>query len=100
VLDMKTKRSLSVWLAALVALTLFLALAPAGFWELARTPVEFLWGAPAQLHNGLLEVSETIPVEEATRRLFKPLGRLHVVHRYPASTPDTPTGQQPNPPRR
>ncbi len=56
--------------------------------DLLSMPLASIWGSPGLLGTGILEVSENIePVQEATRRLFKPLGSVHLIRRYPPVTP-------------
>jgi hypothetical protein len=65
---------------------------------LLTQPLQALWGSPEQFQTGVLEVSGNIePVEAATRRLLKPLGKVRLTRHYPPS--DSPSPESPRTPR-
>ena len=64
--------------------------------NLLTQPLTSLLNSPHQLQTGVLEVSENIePVQEATRRLFKPLGVVHLIQRFPPSSSSDNSSQPP-----
>ena len=64
--------------------------APVSFTRLLTEPIHTLLGSPQQLQSGILEVSENVnTVQEATRRLFKPLGAVRLIRRLSVSPPST-----------
>jgi hypothetical protein len=73
--------------------------APVLLVQLLKEPLYSLWGTHHRLHAGVLEVSENFgTVEDATRRLLKPFGRVRLIRRVPAPVLPDNTLSTPPPP--
>jgi hypothetical protein len=57
--------------------------APLPLWEALLRPVEALFDVSDSLGNRAVDVSENMePVQDATRRLLKPIGNVSLTHRH------------------
>jgi hypothetical protein len=73
--------------------------APVLLIDLLKEPLYSLWGTHRQLKIGVLEVSENLDtLEEATRRLLRPFGRVRLISRVPAPPLPETTATMPPPP--
>jgi hypothetical protein len=95
------KRGLIGLGVALAGIWIYFSLqnAPVLLVELLKEPLYSLWGTHQRLQAGVLEVSENIgTVEDATRRLLKPFGRVRLIRRVSAPVlPENPPPPLPPP---
>jgi hypothetical protein len=79
-------KKLAIGILVGIGLAAFFSLwgAPVPVIDLLQQPLRSLWGTRRQLVTGVIEVSESLPVEAAARRLFKPFGAVRVTRRFSA----------------
>ncbi|OGR90967.1 MAG: hypothetical protein A2992_04210 [Elusimicrobia bacterium RIFCSPLOWO2_01_FULL_59_12] len=81
---MQKKILIGLWVGIGLAALFSLLGAPVSLLDILKEPLQSLMGTQQKLQSGALEVSVHIdPLQQATRRLFKPFGRVRLTRRFP-----------------